>query len=84
MYKSEEREEVLGKITLCVFQKEKGGDWEPGLLFNGGRLGILDSSGNKLAKNPWDYRECPEFTVDISDLVLRYKNHPVFVPRQSE
>lgn len=73
-HKTKEREEVLSKVALCVFQRKSDSEWEPGLLFNDGTLGILDSSGNKLAENPWDYKECPEFTVDISDLILRYKN----------
>ncbi len=76
--RTKEREEVLGKVALCIFQRKSDSEWEPGLLLNNGALGILDTAGNKVVQVPWDFKECPEFAVDISGLIDRYKNHPLY------
>ena len=82
MYKQNRRknvkcEEVLGKVALCIFQRKSGDWWEPGLLLNDGALGILDATGNKVVQL-WDFKECPEFAVDISGILNLYQDHPLY------
>ena len=41
-------DEKIQRVETCVFQRDGGGDWEKGLLLNEGKLGIIDSKGNKV------------------------------------
>jgi len=75
--KTAERAEVLGKVALCIFQRKSDDCWEPGLLLNNGALGILDTAGNKVIQL-WDFKECPEFAVDISGIISLYQDHPLY------
>lgn len=63
--------ETLNRLELCVFQREKKGQFEPGILLNEGSLGIIDKKGNQVGE-VWDYRPKSEFAVEIGDLMKQY------------
>lgn len=50
-----------------MFQREKNGKSEPGILLNEGRKGILDIQG-QIPEEVWDYRTVPGMCLDISEL----------------
>jgi len=51
-----------------MFKRKKGSEWEPGLLLNEGRLGILDRYG-KLVDGCWDAKKTFGLCLDLSHLL---------------
>ena len=47
---------MIERINTVIFQREKGSEWEMGLQFNNGDLGIVDATGNKV-EQIWDCKE---------------------------
>lgn len=55
------------RIETCEFKREKDSPWEPGLLFNEGDIGIMDTSG-KFVPKVWTWeREC-SFAVELEPI----------------
>lgn len=59
--------EKIYRIETCKFQREKDSEWEPGILFNEGDMGIHDAQNQK-PDQVWDFKQTPGFCLDISDL----------------
>lgn len=55
-------------VKSVAFQREKGGEWETGIIgimLNRGYIGIIDSKGELFTEKPWDYREEPGLEIDL-------------------
>lgn len=59
--------EKIYLFETCKFQREEGSEWEPGVLMNEGRKGILDTHG-QIPDKVWDFQTVPGLSLDISEL----------------
>lgn len=54
--------EKIHRIDSVSFRRTEDGQWETGIGFNGGSLGIFDSSGKKV-EDYWDYHRTYDLAI---------------------